>query len=140
MMTFGRFRDSGLVLITLVLLAAAAADAGRPNILFVFTDDHGSQALSAYGSTINQTPNMDRLAREGMLFRNCLVTNSICGPSHSVRHAAPALSICSPHLACQTTTTQAPSLGFSERANFDSKPQALAQRCDSNWEPAFSRL
>ena len=46
--------------------------AARPNILFIFTDDHASQAISAYGSKINQTPNIDRLAREGMLFRQLL--------------------------------------------------------------------
>jgi len=56
----------------------------RPNIVFVFTDDHGPQAISAYGSNRNQTPNIDRLAKEGMLFQNCLVTNSICGPSRAV--------------------------------------------------------
>ena len=58
--------------------------ATRPNILFIFTDDHGTQAMSCYGSKINQTPNMDRLAREGMLFKHCLVTNAICGPSRAV--------------------------------------------------------
>ena len=62
----------------------AAEDADRPNIIFVFTDDHASHAISAYGSKINQTPNIDRLANEGMLFRNCLVTNSICAPSRAV--------------------------------------------------------
>src|SRR5206468_1454234 len=71
-----------------MLLAAAApgADAkpARPNILFVFTDDHASHAISAYGSKINKTPNMDRLAREGVLFRNCFCTNSICAPSRAV--------------------------------------------------------
>ena len=56
----------------------------RPNILFVFTDDHASHAISAYGSEINQTPNIDRLADEGMLFRNAFVTNSICAPSRAV--------------------------------------------------------
>jgi arylsulfatase A-like enzyme len=56
----------------------------RPNIIFVFTDDHCIQAMSCYGSNRNKTPNMDRLAREGMLFRNCFVTNSICGPSRAV--------------------------------------------------------
>ena len=61
---------------------AAAAEA--PNIVFIFSDDHAYQAISAYGSTINQTPNIDRLAKEGMLFRNCYVTNSICGPSRAV--------------------------------------------------------
>jgi arylsulfatase A-like enzyme len=56
----------------------------RPNILFVFTDDHAYQSIGAYGSRINKTPNMDRLAREGMLFRNAFVTNSICAPSRAV--------------------------------------------------------
>ncbi|MBA4018565.1 MAG: sulfatase [Pirellula sp.] len=61
-----------------------AADKAPPNIVFIFSDDHAYQAISAYGSTINQTPNIDRLAKEGMLFRNCYVTNSICGPSRAV--------------------------------------------------------
>jgi arylsulfatase A-like enzyme len=55
-----------------------------PNILFVFTDDHAAHAVSAYGSTINQTPNIDRLAQEGMLFRSAFVTNSLCAPSRAV--------------------------------------------------------
>ncbi len=63
-------------------LGLQAAD--RPNILFIFTDDHAYQAISAYGSNLIQTPNIDRLAREGMFFRNAMVTNSICGPSRAV--------------------------------------------------------
>lgn len=62
--------------------SALAAD--RPNILFIFSDDHASHAIGAYGSQINQTPNIDRLAREGMMFRNCFCTNSICAPSRAV--------------------------------------------------------
>ncbi|MCH8822748.1 MAG: sulfatase [Planctomycetes bacterium] len=56
----------------------------RPNIVFIFADDHAYQAISAYGSVINKTPNIDRLASGGMLFENCFVTNSICGPSRAV--------------------------------------------------------
>lgn len=56
----------------------------RPNVLFIFTDDHASHAISAYGSVINQTPHLDRIAKEGMLFENCFCTNSICGPSRAV--------------------------------------------------------
>src|SRR5215510_5754399 len=71
-----------------LLAAAAAAPAdtkpARPNILFVFTDDHASHAIGAYGSKINKTPHIDRLAKEGMLFRNCFCTNSICAPSRAV--------------------------------------------------------
>jgi arylsulfatase A-like enzyme len=55
----------------------------RPNIVFIFADDHGYQAVSAYGSKVNRTPNIDRLAREGMRFDRCLVPNSICGPSRA---------------------------------------------------------
>ena len=61
--------------------------ADRPNILFIFTDDHALKALSAYGgplAKIAPTPNLDRIAREGILFEHCLVTNSICGPSRAV--------------------------------------------------------
>lgn len=63
-----------------------AAAAPRPNILFVFSDDHAKQAISAYNHPLKlvQTPNIDRLAREGMVFDRCLVPNSICGPSRAV--------------------------------------------------------
>ncbi len=57
--------------------------AERPNILFIMSDDHGYQALSCYGSRVNQTPNLDRIAQEGMRFDRCFVTNSICGPSRA---------------------------------------------------------
>ncbi len=56
----------------------------RPNILFIMSDDHAYQAIGAYGSKINKTPNIDRIANEGMLFNNCFVTNSICGPCRAV--------------------------------------------------------
>ena len=55
----------------------------RPNILFLFSDDHGAQAISAYGSRINRTPNIDRIAAQGLLFRNNFCGNSICGPSRA---------------------------------------------------------
>ena len=55
----------------------------RPNILYIMTDDHAAHALSCYGSRINTTPNLDRLAREGLRFTNCFCTNGICGPSRA---------------------------------------------------------
>ncbi|NQU42420.1 sulfatase [bacterium] len=55
----------------------------RPNILFIMSDDHASHAMSCYGSRINQTPNVDRIAKGGMRFDNCFCTNSICGPSRA---------------------------------------------------------
>ena len=56
----------------------------RPNIIFIMTDDHASHALGCYGSKINKTPNLDRLAKEGMLFKNSFCTNSICAPCRAV--------------------------------------------------------
>lgn len=55
----------------------------RPNILFIMTDDHAAHAMSCYGSRINQTPNLDRIAQGGMLFNNCFCTNSLCEPSRA---------------------------------------------------------
>lgn len=55
----------------------------RPNIIFIMSDDHAYQAISAYGSKLIKTPNIDRLAKEGMLFTNACVTNSICAPSRA---------------------------------------------------------
>ena len=75
-------------LLSLFLIAGVACNPAdptpeRPNIIFIFTDDHSANAVSAYGSVINNTPNIDRLANEGMLFNQCLVTNSICAPSRA---------------------------------------------------------
>lgn len=55
----------------------------QPNILFIMSDDHAYQAISAYSDKLIQTPNIDRLADEGMLFTNACVTNSICAPSRA---------------------------------------------------------
>ena len=74
------------------LAAASASDAAevpqpagrqRPNLLFIMSDDHAAHAISAYGSRVNQTPNLDRIAREGMRFDRVFATNSICAPSRA---------------------------------------------------------
>jgi arylsulfatase A-like enzyme len=62
---------------------ARAAEARHPNILFIFSDDHAEHAISAYGSRVNHTPHLDRLATEGARFTNSFVTNSICTPSRA---------------------------------------------------------
>ena len=77
-------RLPSLLLSLLLASAASAASAGRPNILFIFSDDHARHAIGAYGSKVNQTPHLDRLAREGTRFEHCFVTNSICTPSRAV--------------------------------------------------------
>mgnify|MGYP003773382907 FL=1 len=56
----------------------------RPNILFIMTDDHASHAMSCYGSQVNKTPNLDRIAAGGMRFTNSFCTNSICAPCRAV--------------------------------------------------------
>lgn len=74
-----------LVLVPLsAVVARAATAAQRPNILFIFSDDHAQHAISAYGSKVNQTPHLDRLAQGGMRFDHAFVTNSICTPSRAV--------------------------------------------------------
>jgi len=65
-------------------LTGAEGGGGRPNILYIMSDDHASHAMSCYGSRINKTPNLDRIAAEGMRLDNCFCTNSICGPSRAV--------------------------------------------------------
>ena len=80
------FRVTIACLLSLVLAPPAWAQAKpRPNILFIFADDLAWQALSTYGERrkLLETPNIDRIAREGMRFNRCLVTNSICGPSRA---------------------------------------------------------
>lgn len=55
----------------------------KPNILFIMSDDHAARAISAYGAGLNSTPNLDRIAHEGMRLDRCYVTNSICTPSRA---------------------------------------------------------
>jgi len=63
---------------------AFSAETGRqPNILFIMSDDHAERAISAYGSDLIETPNIDRIAHEGVRFANSFVTNSICAPSRA---------------------------------------------------------
>ncbi|MFO0923891.1 MAG: sulfatase [Pirellulales bacterium] len=67
----------------LLTMGTASHAADRPNIIFVFSDDHAQHAISAYGSKVNQTPHLDRLAQGGAKFLNAFVTNSICTPSRA---------------------------------------------------------
>ena len=77
-----------LLKLSLILLIQVSVDASkRPNILFIFTDDHAPHAIGAYNGwlkSINPTPVIDKLAKEGMVFVNSFCTNSICGPSRAV--------------------------------------------------------
>ncbi len=75
---------TALALAIISLASCSQKNETPPNILFIFSDDHCEQAISAYGSQIINTPNLDRIASEGMRFNRCYVTNSICGPSRAV--------------------------------------------------------
>src|SRR5439155_20096168 len=79
-----RFRPLVFVpFVSLCSFVSLAAD-DRPNVLYIMSDDHAYQAISAYGSNRNKTPSIDRLAKDGMRFDRAFVTNSICGPSRAV--------------------------------------------------------
>mgnify|MGYP001823816696 FL=1 len=75
-----------LVLVATLCGEAASVEAAKPNILFIMADDHAAHAISAYGGRLAEiapTPNIDRLAKEGVLFTNAFCTNSICSPSRA---------------------------------------------------------
>ncbi len=85
-MTKGLKLAAGFVLASMLQLKTGNAQetTQRPNIIYMMSDDHAYQAISAYGHGLNNTPNIDKLADQGMLFQRAYVTNSICGPSRAV--------------------------------------------------------
>jgi arylsulfatase A-like enzyme len=76
-------RRTLLVAFTLLVSHFLFAQKRQPNIIFILSDDHAYQATSAYGNKQVQTPNIDRIAKEGAKFNNTFVANSICGPSRA---------------------------------------------------------
>ena len=75
----------GSIFIGVLLFCTLLVNAQKkPNILIIVSDDHAYQAIGAYGSKLMATPNIDRIAKEGVLFKKAYVTNSICGPSRAV--------------------------------------------------------
>ena len=80
-------KSAGLASLAIPAASWASLDSKatrRPNILFIMADDHASQAIGCYGSRVNRTPGIDRIAREGVRFDNCFCTNGICAPSRAV--------------------------------------------------------
>lgn len=83
---------NSLLLLSLILASACQSgtaeepntESSRPNVIFIMTDDHSKRAMSAYTDELMQTPNLDQLAKEGVLFDRAFCTNSICGPSRAV--------------------------------------------------------
>lgn len=83
-LSFGSYVRLFVILLLFGMASGYAAD--RPNIVFLFSDDHALQAISAYGGRLQEvapTPNIDRLAREGAVFERSYCANSICGPSRA---------------------------------------------------------
>ncbi len=83
----GRFpfplRRSFLLLLTLVVAHAASAGERRPNLLFILTDNQSAELLPSYGNRDIETPHIDALARQGMLFRNAFAVNGMCSPTRA---------------------------------------------------------
>lgn len=73
-----------LLIVFMLLCNISVYAQSRPNIVIIISDDHAYQAIGAYGSKLAKTPNIDRIAREGVIFKRGYVTNSICGPSRAV--------------------------------------------------------
>ena len=73
-----------IILLPLYISYSCSSEDARPSILFIMSDDHAYQAISAYDDRLLETPNIDRIAQEGILFTNASVTNSICAPSRAV--------------------------------------------------------
>ena len=85
-----KFKVPFVIALLLVLLGCGndqskpeQAESRQPNIIYILADDHAEKAISAYSNELHQTPNLDRIAKEGMIFRNSFVTNSICAPSRA---------------------------------------------------------
>lgn len=78
-------KTKSLIFLILILVIASCTKKQdpRPNIIFIMADDHARQAISAYGESNIQTPNIDRIAEEGLIFNNCFCTNAICAPSRA---------------------------------------------------------
>ena len=70
-------------LIILLFISTHLTAQQKPNIIYIMSDDHDADAISAYNKNFISTPNIDRLAKEGMLFKNAFVGNSICGPARA---------------------------------------------------------
>jgi arylsulfatase A-like enzyme len=73
-----------IILAVILLSCGDSSKLSRPNIIFIMSDDHAKNAVSCYSEELVNTPNIDRLAREGIRFENAVVTNAICAPSRAV--------------------------------------------------------
>ena len=92
----------------------------RPNIVFILSDDHAAHSISAYGSRVNTTPHMDRLAAEGVVMDAAYCTNSICTPSRA---------------SILTGTYSHVNRACSIYSEFRSEERRVGKECRSRWSP-----
>lgn len=83
-MNYNIFKSVFFLASILVFGFCSVPKQNQPNIIFIMSDDHAYQAISAYGSELNETPNIDKIAMQGIIFKKAFVTNSICAPSRAV--------------------------------------------------------
>lgn len=77
-------KNIGSIIIIALVCFSCSQDNSQPNILYIMSDDHCERAIGVYGgrlASLNPTPNLDKLAYDGMIFNNVFCTNSICTPS-----------------------------------------------------------
>lgn len=84
LLSYAKSKKHVFTVTLIVLFNNFALTQNRPNIVVIISDDHAFQTISAYGSKLMSTPNIDRIAKEGVVFKKAYVTNSICGPSRAV--------------------------------------------------------
>ena len=77
------FRILAIGLLSIHMFSALGYAQNKPNIILIISDDHSYQTIGAYGNKLVQTPNIDKIAKEGVVFNKAYVTNSICGPSRA---------------------------------------------------------
>lgn len=76
-------RNYPALIVILVVICFTGIGANRPNIVYIMTDDHATQMMSAYNTLRAATPNLDRIGEEGIIFRNSFCTNSLCAPARA---------------------------------------------------------
>ncbi|MCP4312869.1 MAG: sulfatase-like hydrolase/transferase, partial [Bacteroidetes bacterium] len=72
-----------LIAVALFVLSFSTEGKSKPNIIFIYADDWGFGDLSSHGSAFCETPNLDRMAEEGIDFKNFTVVNPVCSPSRT---------------------------------------------------------
>src|SRR5688572_5879319 len=118
----------GLFLALALATIAAPAEAQRqPNVVLILTDNQGAWTLGCYGNPDIRTPNLDRLAREGALFRHCYSSNAVCSPTRATLLTGLIPSQHGVHSYLAAGAPQTGPRAYSTIAEFRSLPEILAE-------------